>query len=143
MLIDAKLISDPVTRMIAELNGNSAEPKKLETGVYLLGHFSLDNMITPRLEFEQRYPALDDIGSYGVCDDYKQVIDKCPMLITSERKFVMSVTPIKKSTQSPTGGWRWHKWGDYIGTQKRSGCEYIYDEPEIELVYCYNIVEII
>jgi hypothetical protein len=35
--------------------------------------------------------------------------------------------------------WRWHKWGEYIGT-KNPQHEYLYDEDEsIQEVFCYHI----
>jgi hypothetical protein len=142
MLVDIELINDPITDMISKMNGNDIGPKKLCQGVYLIGHFSLDNMIKPKPEFDKRYPDLNGFNSYGVCDNYNQVLSECHLLVESDRKFVMSVTPILKSKQEERGGWRWHKWGPYIGIQKRSGCEYLYDEPDIEKVFCYHIIEL-
>jgi hypothetical protein len=45
-----------------------------------------------------------------------------------------------KANQSHEGGWRWHKWGEYIGKYEPQ-YEYLYDEPEIEKVYVYHIYE--
>ena len=75
--------------------------------------------------------------NYGVCDNYQQVLDYYPELNDSNRKFVLSLCKISKKED---GGWRWHKWGKYIGIQK-SQCEYIGDEPEIKEVYVYHIYE--
>jgi len=48
---------------------------------------------------------------------------------------------IRKDLEPTDGGWRWHKWGEYIGTQNPQ-MEYIHDEPEIEKVYVYHIYEL-
>jgi hypothetical protein len=79
---------------------------------------------------------------YGVCDDVKQVLELCPMLEASrKRKFVISITEIRRDEQPESGGWRWHKWGPYIGTQQ-PGCEYLYEDTHIESVYVYHIYEL-
>jgi len=75
--------------------------------------------------------------NYGVCDNYQQVLDRYPELNDVNRKFVLSLCKISKKENS---GWRWHKWGKYIGVQN-SQCEYIDDESEIEEVYVYHIYE--
>ncbi len=54
------------------------------------------------------------------------------------RKFTVFLTEVRKGHN---GGWRWHKWGPYIGHQERSGCEYLDEEPNIESVFLFNIVE--
>jgi len=79
------------------------------------------------------------IGAYGVCDDYKQVIAMCQELQDDHLvPYVMSVTEVNKATEPEDGGWRWHKWGQYIGIHDPQ-CEYIAHEPAIEKVYCYHI----
>jgi hypothetical protein len=55
-------------------------------------------------------------------------------------KFVISFTRVLKSNQPSAGGWRWHKWGPYMGTQN-SQREYLHDEPSISEIFCYHIME--
>lgn len=79
------------------------------------------------------------LPSYGVCDSIEQVLELYkPCIDHSTNKFVISLTPIYKNTQPELHGWRWHKWGEYIGTQEIT-TEYIADEPLIEMVYCFHI----
>jgi len=137
MLVDVKFFSHPIGEIIAKLNKNPEGVKRITKGVYEIGHFSLEHMISSI----DTYPDLGDFNCYGVCDNYEQIIDQCPELQNKNRNFVVSITPIKKENQSPEGGWRWHKWGPYIGVQE-SQCEYLYDEPNIEMVYCYRIIEV-
>lgn len=131
---------DPMLDMIADLNGNSTGVEVLATGVVQIGHFGSSDF--PKGVKTVDWPKLS-IGHYGVCDSYEQVLEKCPELrLDKDRKFVVTVTKIQKATQPPEGGWRWHKWGEYIGTQEPTS-EYIYDEPLIEEVFCYHIYEIL
>ena len=78
-------------------------------------------------------------STYGVADNISQIKNKFSKAIESEKdQYVISVTEVRKDEQSEQGGWRWHKWGQYIGTQDRQ-CEYLADEKNIESIYCFNI----
>ena len=80
---------------------------------------------------------------YGVCDTPDAFLARFGELLKAdERKFAMSFTHIDKKSQSPEGGWRWHKWGPYIG-EGRPTTEYIYDEDAFDDgVYCYHIYQV-
>jgi hypothetical protein len=140
MLVDIEYRSDPITSIIAEVNGNPDSCVRHEKGVFEVGHFSLGNCIGKQLSFEQEYPELS-INAYGVCDNYQQIIEQAPELSDEKRNFVISITKISKDKEPEEGGWRWHKWGPYIGEQE-STTEYLYDEPEIDEVYVYHIYEL-
>jgi len=146
MLVDVTISKryDTISDLIAKFNGNSRKRIKHETGIYEIGHFDFE------YDFEEKcrkWANLNDLslkeyfGSYGVCDNYRQILKQCPGLITSDRKFVISITPVVKANQSEEGGWRWHKWGNYIGKLKPT-TEYLYDEPLIDKVYVYVIYEL-
>jgi len=143
MLVNPVIVSDQITSMIASINGNSTDTVLLERGFCQIGHFSLDHCLGSQLK--DCWPNVDVEGipnCYGVCDNPKQFIRKFKKILEkSSRKFVVSFTVIKKENQEPTGGWRWHKWGPYIGTKKPQ-CEYLYDEPEIKSACCYHVFEL-
>ncbi len=141
MLVNGETRNDEITDAIAKINGNPIVAECIGTGVYEIGHFNFNHMLED-YELEQ-YPEFEDwFDSYGVCDNYSQILEHCPEIEKSERKFVIALTPIIKQNQSSKGGWRWHKWGPYIGVQE-SKAEYMYDEPNINKVYCYHIYEIV
>lgn len=75
---------------------------------------------------------------YGVADNVKQIKKHYKEAIESENDIVITVTEIRKSDQPEEGGWRWHKWGKYIGKQKPQH-EYLADEENIESVYIYHV----
>ena len=58
-----------------------------------------------------------------------------------DKKFVILLTPVFKEDQPESCGWRWYKWGQYIGKYEPK-CEYLYDEEGIDYVYCFTILEI-
>lgn len=133
-----------ILSMIAVANGNSDAEYTPIPGVVICGHFSYDIILENNGYEIEEYPEIDDpdFSPYGVCDNYEQVLDRWPEIASSMgRKFVVALTPVERSKQPEDGGWRWHKWGEYIGDQKPT-CEYLHDEPLIEKVYCYHIYEI-
>jgi hypothetical protein len=138
---DVYIGSDPIVDMIASLNGNSTIVLPLEPGFYQIGHFSLGNLIGSQLK--QEWPDIKGIPNcYGVCDTPSQFIRKYKKILSSDkRRFIVSFTIVLKKKQSESGGWRWHKWGPYVGTKKPQ-CEYLYDEPKIEQACCYHIYEV-
>jgi len=129
-----------VGQILALIGGGDNSVRKLESGIYEIKNFSGDMYIG--CEFDE-YPKLMNINCYGVCDNYKQVVEQEPMLQEDykDKEFVVFVTPVRKSEQPETGGWRWHKWGPYIGNQKPQE-EYLFNEPEIEEVFVYHIYEL-
>lgn len=143
-----------LTSLLSAVNGNDTSIKRLEKGVYEIGHHNFEHVLGFHNSYEYNYPSLryvennnDSCGSntfssYGVCDNWQQVVQTCANLSEDDTNcYVMSVTPVRRSQQEETGGWRWRKWGPYIGTQIPT-TEYLYDEPEIELIYCFKIIQI-
>lgn len=137
MLIDDNLILHPDSiRLMAEFVEHNVPTKRLRQGVYQIGHFNLNHI----LEEYDEYPDLNGINCYGVCDSVEQLLEACPELETSQRRFVVSITPVVRADQDPEWGWRWHKWGPYIGNHQPQH-EYLYDEVGIEAVYVYQVFE--
>lgn len=82
------------------------------------------------------------LGTYGVCDSPDQFIEYAAgRLDVPDRFFVVSFVCIERSGQPESGGWRYHKWGDYIGQQNPQS-EYLYHDTHIERVYTYHIYEL-
>lgn len=78
------------------------------------------------------------LNDYGVADNIEQLKEYYKAGIESnETEIVISFVTIRKEDQSKEGGWRWHKWGEYIGTQEPT-MEYIADEPIIDSVICFH-----
>ncbi len=93
-------------------------------------------------ELNQRMWA-SRLPDYGVCDNYEQFLERVAKpLIDSDRQFFVSFTRVYKAAQPESGGWRWHKWGEYCGDYDNSN-EYLYDSPDAEVIYCYHVHELI
>ena len=84
---------------------------------------------------------------YGVADNASQVLDYYEHLLKehgdymNDRKFIIQMTPIFRENQPECGGWRWHKWGMYIGEFEPKR-KYLYDEQGIDYVWVFNILEV-
>lgn len=111
--------------------------RRIKQGVYEIAHFGSTAYLPGYEHWVDGLP----VSGYGVCDSVDQLLKKCPELEADpDRQFVVTVHTIDKATQPQEGGWRWHKWGEYIGDQ-RPTTEYIAHEPVIERVLVYHIYE--
>lgn len=87
------------------------------------------------LDLDEVATLLGARSTYGVADTVDQVRTYFQQQIADPlHHYVIAVYPIFKRDQPPTGGWRWTKYSAYIGTQQRSGAEYLFDEPEIDTI---------
>jgi len=129
MLIDVKR-----DKKIAHRPKDEAEMRKLlgeiggwklyriQRGFYITGanlHMILENSI------KYEWPELEGINCYGVCDSPDQFIERYDVILESDnRRLFVTFLRIEKRKQPMRGGWRWHKWGPYIG-EKNPQHEYI------------------
>jgi hypothetical protein len=144
MLVDVTFKRpDPQMAMILGIiGGEDIVPRRIAEGMYQCGHWSIDQFGLP---LKDRWGDNSSLGyavdTYGVCDYPEQVVERFPILKTHPGKFFISFVRIRRGEQPRDGGWRWHKWGTYIG-EKSPQCEYLHDEPEIEEVYTFSIYEV-
>ena len=81
-------------------------------------------------------------SSYGVADDLEQVeAYYAEDIADPNRQFILKFEVIVRDEQPKEGGWRWHKWGPYIGKHEIQ-CEYIYDEVGIDHVLIFHIYQV-
>lgn len=83
-------------------------------------------------------PTIED--AYGVCDSEEQFMERfCDELDQDPRPFCVTLCTLFKKDQPKEYGWRWHKWGTYLG-DKNPQCEYLADEgPDITQVTLFHI----
>lgn len=85
-----------------------------------------------KLTWDDRYkifPNYEKI-TYGVADSVEQIKEYYKEEISDvNKKYVIALTPVcqEKENKGKGGGWRWHKWGEYIG-KLNPQCEYLDDE---------------
>lgn len=118
--------------------------QKLDTGVYeFFSCNSPDYLIEEKLdEYDihtlRSYP-------YGVCDNYEQILERVKdidkYVNSKDEDYCIVLYKVTRESQPETDGWRWCKWGDYIGDHKKTA-EYFYDEKEIDYVYVFSIYKI-
>ena len=84
---------------------------------------------------------------YGVADTIDQIKEYYKEDIENpNRKFFIACTPVfqHKENKGKGGGWRWHKWGEYIG-KLDSRCEHLDDEDfgeDFKYVICFHLYEL-
>ncbi len=150
MLIHEPLVPvfcrDPILTILAGMDGAPVTPTETRTGVWEIGHYGSSAFL--RGLYEQYPEGLGEEpemyrGPYGVCDSVEDILRAYPILEASKtRQFIVTMKLVKRdaSRKGLGGGWRWHKWGEYIGKQEQT-TEYLDDEPNVEQVYCYHIFE--
>ena len=119
-------------------------PTKLADGIYESTFFFLPWDMPNREKFCD-YPEFNSFkssygSSYGTCDNVQQILDEYPELQDPNRQFMVLLQKVVRAEQPSQGGWRWHKWGPYLGSFEPEH-EYIYDETGIEQVLIYRIYE--
>ena len=88
------------------------------------------------------------VTQYGVADNIEQIKKLYRKQINDKKnKFAIALTPVwqDKENKGKGGGWRWHKWGEYIGNLKHE-CEYLDDEEfgdDFKYVICFTLFYII
>lgn len=136
MLVDNADVmrDDPILDIISE--GRKTE--RLSKGIYKTYHFGSSHFVPGW----NSWPAFKDLNfnCYGICDAYEQVLASCPEIESSTKEYLVCVTPVERADQPEVGGWRWHKWGPYIGAQIITR-EYLFDESLIERVLYYHVYE--
>lgn len=105
--------------------------------------FSSDFDLWGRNDFDRSYFEVGDLSSCGVCDtpqqfdsDFREVLEADP------RPLVVMFSHVRKNPEEQ-GGWRWHKWGPYVGRGDPQH-EYLADEPGFDdgiFVYSIHIVD--
>ena len=139
---------DPILEAIALAGGRFTGYRQIREGVLEIGSFSGDLLIWGRNapHHHMGYPEVEGLKNpYGVCDSPQQFLKKYEALLEQdERTFVVTFTHVAKDpgNKFQGGGWRWHKWGPYIGEGEPTQ-EYLDDEEKFDQgVYCYHVYQI-
>ena len=84
-------------------------------------------------------------GIYGVADNIEQIKKYLKKYIdVPDEKYIIAVAPVFQH-KGEADGWRWHKWGPYIGTLNPQ-CEYLDDEDfgdDFEYVLCFELYKVL
>ncbi len=121
--------------------GGGPDPMKLEDGLFKCSHWSFDQYLGQGWDKWWEGPDEDGMPpEYGVCDSPAQFKETYleKLRDDSRYEYVVSFVHLRKADEPASGGWRWHKWGEYVGA-KSPQCEYLHDEPEIEEVYTFHV----
>lgn len=138
--------ADWILRLISSMNGSNFQ-EELRTGIYKVGHFGSTSFLASWDHYPEFAPLAGADGevwrnAYGVCDSAEQLLEHFPELEAPGRSFVVTLTEVCRADQPAEGGWRWHKWGPYIGKHDPQH-EYLHDEQGIDAVLVYHIYEYI
>lgn len=125
-------------------------PRKISRGLYTVYNFDMGFFISfpPHLKHNclGDFPHINEnVHCYGVCDSPRQFLDLFEQTLENdERSFAVAFTHIQKdpNNKGKHDGWRWHKWGPYVGNGTPT-TEYLDDEAGFaEGVWAYHIYQI-
>ncbi len=108
----------------------------LETGIYQSSfafNFPKEEFLElQNLTWEDEYKIFPNYSKavYGVADNVNQIKEYYKEEIEDPKvKYAIGITPVEQNKENAGkgGGWRWHKWGKYIG-ELNPQYEYLDDE---------------
>lgn len=121
---------------------NVYRSKRLMEGIYQSFWFNFELEFRGTQVWERDYPSIEGFEPIGVCDTPEQLFELLPMSVKAgEKNYAISMVQIRRAEQPPQGGWRWHKWGAYIGCQKPEH-EYLFHDTHIDAVWTFHIYEL-
>lgn len=77
-------------------------------------------------------------SGYGVCDYPEQVLERYPHYADDDVPRALTFVEVRREHEPASGGWRYHKWGTYIGKQ-RPVHEYLYHDTHIDPVWTFSV----
>lgn len=121
-----------------------------EKGIYqcVFAHNFADNEFeeTQNMNYDMKFPKLRnyEVGCYGVADTIEQIKEYYKEEIEDkENKYFIHLTPVFQE-KGIRGGWRWHKWGEYIG-ELNPQYEYLNNEDfgdDFKYVIAFSICKV-
>lgn len=140
-LIDPVLhpLGNPLFALIA----GKDRPERIRAGIYSGVAFNFELLLNTGSAhdwdpFPSNLPG-DLEASYGVVDSMTQFLERFGDALEADvQGYCLGFTRVSKGEQPASGGWRWHKWGPYLGMQEPQH-EYLHDEEYITEVYCFQL----
>lgn len=150
-----KSMDSAMSHILGLLSAPGVEEGPVEEGLVVISHFNANHAFDVIEDWREEnwlwkinWGANDGSltaywSPFGVCDDIEQFkrTDLYDRIVASERSWCVFFTHIQKNPEE-RDGWRWHKWGPYIG-EGEPQCEYLADEPFFDNgVYTYHVYEL-
>lgn len=101
-------------------------------------HYDIEMYSDYKLEHIYMFNDSDCDLPYGVCDNASQILEH----YQPKDDEVIILFPVIREDEPENYGWRWHKWGPYIGNFKHR-FEYLAEEEGIDVVFCFSIYKIV
>lgn len=143
---------DLIGSVLAKMTAGNSRPEGYHEvdGYVLMAHwnpeFNIPEIARNRnrwMDENYKNPLYDmEVPSYGVCDSVEQFHKKFGKELQDHTEsFIVTFVEIRRDQQDSWGGWRYHKWGDYVGDQNPQH-EYLYDDKHIDVVFTFSVYHV-
>ena len=140
--------SDWVARLYSDNSGIRIVPDKEIPDCVFVGDLNCQIIIESITIHKPKSDRVIDKVNwfFGLCDNAEQALAEFKKFLSKskeyeQRSYIFLLSPIYRASQPEYGGFRYHKWGPYVGVQKPEH-EYLYDDKHIDLVYFYRVYQI-
>lgn len=118
-------------------------PEYIGEGIYDAWNMEIYFAYCKTHELKEANVVFDGISAFGICDKVGDVLDKFgKYLNTYDSQYIIELCSISKNSKSHImDSWKWADYGEYIGKQLKT-TEILKDEPDIEMVYLFKILEV-
>lgn len=96
-------------------------------------HGELDQLVN------EGYTGKGKLRASGLADNEDQVLARFKHLENHKGKFVIEMHPVLRKNEPELHGFRFHKWGEYIGDFDINR-EYLYDQKDMDVIYVFSII---
>lgn len=131
-------VVDDVPAFMETRGGDDAIQRYME---HLRKHKRAMNKLYSQKYKRGPYKDFISYGAYGLCDSPEQLFERYPHLVDDDVPRFATFYKISRESQSPQGGFRYHKNGTYIGKQKPRH-EYLYDDKHIDFICGFHLYRV-
>lgn len=128
---------------IRRLYSQNIYPEYVSEGIYDAWNMEIFFAYSKTHDLKEANVVFDDTPAFGVCDKVGDVLDKFEKYLnTYDSQYIIELCSIPKNSKASIGDmWKWADYGEYIGKQLKT-TEMLKDEPDIEIVYLFKILEV-
>lgn len=122
---------DCIYQALSLANGNEYKIRKVCDGVYEFGQMPHEDFLNG-----WKLPKLKNLKHYGLCDNYNQIIEKEPELLSKYSAYLIILVPVKSKYQK---FFKYRRYGEYLSSKEIISEDF--GDSGVDCVYAYKILK--